>query len=104
MTREPIKEKGKCMRGKLKMCKERIKTIFMVNTLNMTCIAMQQQWQSLTLYTNKIKVAIVRYMLKSVNTLMQKASNVTYLVIQIMNDFLMSLEGYERTCCILNIQ
>ena len=46
--------------------------------------AIQQQWQELVLYEKKVKFTILRYTLKIVNTLMQKASNVKYRVIQVM--------------------
>ena len=49
-----------------------------VSEVRITCIATQQQYQRLTLYINKVKTTIVRYMLESVNTIMQKASNLTF--------------------------
>ena len=39
----PIKGDGKYVHGKLKMWKDRIKTIFMVKMFHTTCIAMQRQ-------------------------------------------------------------
>ena len=49
----------------------------MAKMFHTTCIAMKQHCERLILSTNKVKNIIHRYMLKSVNTLMQKTDNVT---------------------------
>ena len=49
----------------------------MINMFHTTCIAMQRQCQRSILSTNKVKIIILRYMLKSGDTPMQKTNNVT---------------------------
>ena len=44
----------------------------MVKMFHMTCFAIKWLCRRLILSTNKVKIIIVRYMLKSVNTPMQK--------------------------------
>ena len=74
LTTWPIKGEDRYVHGKLKMWKERIKTNFHGHTI---CIAMQWQCYRSILSTNKAKVIIPRYMLKSANTPIQKTENVT---------------------------
>ena len=68
MATEPIKKDVRYVNGKLKMWKERIKTDFhgQIVPYNMHCNATVVL--RLILYTNKVKIIIRRYMLKSVNT------------------------------------
>ena len=76
LTTEPINDKGKYSHGKLKKWKERIKTIFHGKDFPYN-IVKQQQWQKLNLYKRKVKTIILSYMLKILNTLMQKANKAT---------------------------
>ena len=68
MATEPIKKDVRYVNGKLKMWKGRIKTDFhgQIVPYNMHCNATVVL--RLILYTNKVKIIIRRYMLKSVNT------------------------------------
>ena len=74
LTTEPIKGESKYMHGKLKMWKEHIKTNFHSQDVpyDMYCNATAV----LKINSFKVKTTILRYMLKSANTLMQNASNV----------------------------
>ena len=73
---EPIKGEGRCVNGKLKTCKERIKTNFHGQDVpyDMYC---NSAAVLKILSINKRKFIILRYMLKSVNTPMQKNNSVT---------------------------
>ena len=75
---------GKYMHGNWKRGKNALRRIFMVKMFHTTCITIQRQCQVLTLYTKTVKTTIYWYMLKSLNTLMQKASEVGCWVIQII--------------------
>ena len=76
MVTEPIKREGRYVNGKLKTWKERIKTNFHGQDVpydmycNSTAVLK-------ILSINKTKFIILRYMLKSVNTPMQKNNSVT---------------------------
>ena len=48
----------------------------MVRMFHTACIAVQQQCERLILSTNKAKIIILRCMLKSVNTPIQKSNSV----------------------------
>ena len=63
------------MHGKLKTWKERISFYGQDVTYNMYCNAAVVLKVD-SLYTNKIKTTILKYMLKSINTFIQKTSNV----------------------------
>ena len=77
LATEPIKRGGRYVYGKLKAWKERIKTNFHGQDVphNMYCNATAVL--KMILSTNKVKIIILRYMLKSANTPMQKNRNAT---------------------------
>ena len=77
LATEPIKRGGRYVYGKLKTWKERIKTNFHGQDVphNMYCNATAVL--KMILSTNKVKIIILRYMLKSANTPMQKNRNAT---------------------------
>ena len=76
LATEPTKGEGKYVHGKLKMWKERIKTNFHGQDVpyDMYCNARAV----LEIDSIKVKIIIIRYILKSVNTQMQKTDNVTW--------------------------
>ena len=88
LTTDPLKREGKGMHGKLKTWKKVIRQIFMVKLFHTACIARQQQFKKLTLYTNKVKTTTHRNIWRGINTTMQKFSNVACWVIQLMMDIL----------------
>ena len=76
MATEPIKREGRYVNGKLKTWKERIKTNFhgqdvLYNMHSNTTTVLKID----SVYKQGKKIFIHRYMLNSVNTLMQKTSN-----------------------------
>ena len=75
MATEPIKSEGSYVNGKLKTWKECIKTNFHGQDVpyNMHCNVTAVL--RLILSTNKAKITILKYRLKSVNTLTPKTNN-----------------------------
>ena len=76
LTREPIKREGKCIHGKLKMWKERIKINFHRQDVPHHAHCNVTAMLKIDCAYKQSKTTIPRYMLKNVNTLMQKARNV----------------------------
>ena len=76
LTLKPLNGEGKYVHGKLKMWKKPTKTNFHCQDVpyDMYCnAAAVLKIDS----TNMVKIIIFRYMLKSINTLMQKTDNAT---------------------------
>ena len=73
----PIKGEGKYVHGKLKMWKERIKTNFFGQYVPYDMYCNATVVLKIDSVYKQSKTTILRYMLKSVNTPMEKASNVT---------------------------
>ena len=77
MTTKPIKREGRYINGKFKMWKELINTNAHGQDVPYSIHCNATVVLKLILYTNKTKFIIPRYMLKNVNTPMQKNNNAT---------------------------
>ena len=73
----PIKGEGKYVQGKLKTWKDRIKANFHGQDVSYDMYCNVTAMLKSTLSTGKVKTTIIRYMLKSVNTPMQKNNSAT---------------------------
>ena len=76
MATEPIKGEGRYAHGKLKTWKERIKTNFHGQDVPYDMYCNATAVLKIDSVYKQAKIIILRYMLKSVNTLMQKTNNV----------------------------
>ena len=96
MATEPIKREGRYVSGKLKTWKERIKTNFHGQDVpyNMHCNASAVLK---ILSTNKEKIIILMYMLRSVDIPMQKTNNAACGVMMMMMDFLRCKKRRPKT-------
>ena len=77
LTTEPIKGGDKYVHGKLKMWKECIKTNFHGQDVSYNMYCNVTAVSRIDFVYKQRKSIILRYMLKSINTPMQKTNNVT---------------------------